>query len=93
MTLRLPVAGGVAQLVERLGRIEEARGSIPLTSTLLSPGVAGAVLSVAVRLRAWPEPSCRLRCDYGRGRSRPVGCGAIAGVAGAVRSVAVRLRA
>ena len=25
--------GGVAQLVERLGRIEEARGSIPLTST------------------------------------------------------------
>ena len=28
----LPV-GGVAQLVERFGRIEEARGSIPLTST------------------------------------------------------------
>ena len=26
--------GGVAQLVERFGRIEEARGSIPLTSTL-----------------------------------------------------------
>ena len=25
--------GGVAQLVERLGRIEEARGSTPLTST------------------------------------------------------------
>ena len=25
--------GGVAQLVERFGRIEEARGSIPLTST------------------------------------------------------------
>ncbi len=33
VALRLPVAGGVAQLVERLGRIEEARGSIPLTST------------------------------------------------------------
>ena len=29
----LCVRGGVAQLVERLGRIEEARGSIPLTST------------------------------------------------------------
>ena len=27
--------GGVAQLVERFGRIEEARGSIPLTSCLL----------------------------------------------------------
>ncbi len=31
--LTLPFQGGVAQLVERLGRIEEARGSIPLTST------------------------------------------------------------
>ena len=38
-TVRLPVAGGVAQLVERLGRIEEARGSIPLTSTAGQPSV------------------------------------------------------
>ena len=41
VTLRLPVAGGVAQLVERLGRIEEARGSIPLTSTLSCFAFAG----------------------------------------------------
>lgn len=30
--------GGVAQLVERFGRIEEARGSIPLTSTASAAG-------------------------------------------------------
>ena len=34
--------GGVAQLVERFGRIEEARGSIPLTSTLRRLCVATA---------------------------------------------------
>ena len=33
-------------MVERLGRIEEARGSIPLTSTLLLPGAAGAAGAV-----------------------------------------------
>lgn len=32
-----PYPGGVAQLVERFGRIEEARGSIPLTSTGTEP--------------------------------------------------------
>lgn len=31
-----PLFGGVAQLAERFGRIEEARGSIPLTSTRLA---------------------------------------------------------
>ncbi len=41
--------GGVAQLVERFGRIEEARGSIPLTSTSSLAGdvTASRRLSVA----------------------------------------------
>ncbi len=51
--------GGVAQLVERFGRIEEARGSIPLTSTASRSGrlcsigyVAGVCLALAALLIA-----------------------------------------
>ena len=44
--------GGVAQLVERFGRIEEARGSIPLTSTpfrkILSRSLTGGPLLIAL---------------------------------------------
>ena len=39
--------GGVAQLVERFGRIEEARGSIPLTST---PPVTMRHISLSLKL-------------------------------------------
>ncbi len=35
--------GDVAQLVERLGRIEEARGSIPLISTAFSEWYARVI--------------------------------------------------
>ena len=42
--------GAVAQLVERLGRIEEARGSIPLSSTPLSRAQCADPI---VGARAW----------------------------------------
>ena len=60
--------GGVAQLVERFGRIEEARGSIPLTSTDVpsprictprepEPATAAAATSRRRRTRAAPLAS------------------------------------
>lgn len=46
--------GAVAQLVERLGRIEEARGSIPLSSTPRTPLNRGVfAVEGAQGLRTW----------------------------------------
>ena len=57
--------GGVAQLVERFGRIEEARGSIPLTSTPKRKiaqrpsrfGAATLVMAISLILSACGGPS------------------------------------